>query len=96
MKSEFIRNTFGTVDRYDRGKGFGWLKLYCDKWNDAFVSWRDVEPEKEGLKKLFPKQFVKFGLHSNDKGFAAKNVIVISETEYNNLVEEFEDKKFNK
>ena len=96
MTVEFIRNSVGIVDKYDKGRGYGWIKLACDKWKDAFVSYRDIEPEVDGLKRLDIGQKVKLELCSNHKGYIAKNVIVINDDEYNKVVEEIKDLKFNK
>jgi len=96
VSTDFIRETVGVVERYDRGKGFGWIKPVCDKWNDAFVSYRNIEPEIEGLKRLFNAQLVRFDLHTNDKGFEARNVRVITQEVFDDFNQGTEDNKFNK
>ena len=86
MHNDFIRHTVGTVVKYDRGRGYGWIKLSCDRWRDAFVSYRSIEPDKKGLKKLEIGELVKLDLTQNNKGYEATNVYPITEEYYNNFI----------
>jgi cold shock CspA family protein len=94
--TDVIRTTVGRVLKYNKESGFGFIKIADDKWNDAFVSHRDIEPEVSGVKKLDEGQLVSFDLHKNSKGFAAKNVKILTEQQFNNIVESESDDRFNK
>lgn len=69
----------GEVLKYDATKSFGFIKIN-DKMlkGDAFIYFKDIEPEKDGFKKLQQGQFVEFSLIRNDKGLVAKNLSILS------------------
>jgi CspA family cold shock protein len=94
--TDIIRRTTGTVLRYNRNDGYGWVRLSDDKWNDAFVSHRDIEPDADGSKKLFEGDKLEFDLHKNEKGFIAKKVVRLTDEQYNNRVLNAEDSRFNR
>lgn len=96
MLTDIIRTTVGRVIKYNKESGFGFIKVADDKWNDAFVSHRDIEPEVSGTKKLDEGQHVAFDLHKNSKGFVARNVKLLTEEQYKNVVQAADDNRFNK
>jgi len=84
--SPLIRKTCGKVAKYKKTDGYGWIVIGDERWSDAFVSHRHIEPDVEGLKFLEVGQYVKFDLHENDKGYVALNVYPISEQEYKTIL----------
>jgi cold shock CspA family protein len=96
VSTDIVRTTVGKVLKYSIESGYGFIKLADDKWNDAFVSYREIEPGTEGLKKLFPGNFVELDLHKNAKGFYAKNVRILTEEQYIKRIELQLDTRFNK
>lgn len=94
--TDIIRTTTGRVLKYDKEKGFGFIKISDDQWNDAFVSHRDIQPEIQGIKKLDADQFVEFDLHKNNKGFVAKNVQLLTEEQYTRRQSTAEDARYNR
>jgi cold shock CspA family protein len=96
MLTDIIRTTVGRVIKYNKESGFGFIKVADDIWNDAFVSHRDIEPEVSGIKKLDEGQHVAFDLHKNSKGFVARNVKLLTEEQYKNVVQAADDNRFNK
>lgn len=91
-----IRTTVGWVLRYSADKRFGFIKIHNDNWKDAFVSYREVEANESGIKKLTENEYVEFDLHQNDKGYVAMNVRRITEQQFNNRVESENDSRYNK
>jgi cold shock CspA family protein len=73
----------GTVLQYDKIRSFGFIKV-DDKLikDDAFIYFKDIEPTKEGFKKLQQGQTVEFDLHRTDKGLVAKNLSILSTPSY--------------
>jgi cold shock CspA family protein len=84
--SPIIRHTCGKVVKYKETGGYGWITIGDERWNDAFVSHRDIEPEIDSKKTLNVGVYVKFDLHENDKGYVAKNVYPITESEYKKML----------
>jgi cold shock CspA family protein len=96
MSEQLIMSTVGRVERYDRQKGFGWITPYYKYKVGAFVSHRNIIQEIEGTKNLFPEQLVSLDLYKNDRGYEAKKVVQLSEEDYENILQDLEDEKFNK
>jgi cold shock CspA family protein len=77
-----IRKTVGKVVKYKAHEGFGFICIGDERWNDAFLSYRDYEPEKNEKKVIEAGTYVRMDLHSNATGYVAKNVYPITEQEY--------------
>ena len=73
----------GEVLKYDATRSFGFIKIK-DKFikGDAFIYYKDIEPEKDGFKKLQQGQVVEFDLIRNEKGLVAKNLKIVSGGNY--------------
>ncbi len=67
----------GEVKWFDDQKGYGFVEQ--DVGDDLFVHYSDIQ--QEGYKTLSEGQEVEFEIEETDKGLAAKNVTVTSETE---------------
>ena len=80
--SPIIRTTVGKVVKFKKDKGYGWIVLDDERWKDAFVSYRDIEPDEEGKRCLNEKELVKFNLHENEKGYIAKEVTRLTSNEF--------------
>lgn len=83
-----IRKTCGKVVKYDQRSGYGWICVGDERWRDAFLSYRDYEPEKDEKKTVSVGEFIKFDLHENEKGYVAKNAYPITEREYKKMLGE--------
>lgn len=90
----------GVVYEYDVKKGFGFINitheltgneytLIPSKMDQVFVHHRSIEPSKDGFKKLFADQAVEFVLIKRDRGFAAKDLLIIGEGETLDKFKEF-------
>lgn len=76
----------GSVIKWDVEKSYGFIRItesvegvkstYKD---DAFIYFRDVEPDKDGLKKLHQAQIVEFDLNRGPKGLVAKNLNILGD-----------------
>jgi len=71
----------GKVIKYDAQKSFGFIRIISQDYKlnnrDAFIYYKDIEPEKNSFKKLVEGQLVEFDLYKRDKGFVAKNLSII-------------------
>ena len=77
MENERIE---GTVIEYFVEKSFGFIKAKDKSIKmDIFIYYKDIEPEKDGFKKLQVGQEVEFDLTRNHKGLVAKNLKITSE-----------------
>lgn len=68
----------GTVLKYDKVKSFGFIKIH-DKTitDDAFIYYKDIEPNKAGFKKLMQGDLVEFDVIRNNKGLVAKDLVIL-------------------
>ena len=83
-----LRSTFGKVVSYNSDKGFGWIVIGDELHNDAFISHRDFEPQKDCKKHIDKGQVLKFDLHQNKKGYVAKNAVLANDKEYKKFLAE--------
>lgn len=81
-----LRETIGTVIKYSERNGYGFIAPICDKWNDCFVSYRDVEPDEKGIKRLHSGEYVEFKVYQNSDGFVAKDVKRLTAEEFKDMV----------
>ena len=92
----------GEVDSYDVRKSWGHIspkEMKVDGYfsteefikqnikGDAFIYFTDIEPEKDGFKKLIQGQVVEFEMYKGRRGLAAKKVKIIGESydEFGNI-----------
>lgn len=96
IKDMIYIGTFrGEVDSYDVKKSWGHISPKEKKVDgyfsaedfikenikgDAFVYFTDIEPERDGFKKLIQGQVVEFEMYKGRRGLAAKNVKIIGES----------------
>jgi cold shock CspA family protein len=105
LETKFIGSFTGTVIKYDVERSFGFISVDCEEIkDDAFIYYTDIEPEKEGFKKLRQDQIVSFELYKktdlverdgeevSEINYAAKNLL-IGESE--NGTDEFNDNAGN-
>lgn len=84
----------GSVIKYDVERSFGFIKVEEEfddghflrdtkklqtLHGDAFVYFKDIEPESDGFKKLIQGQVVEFDLQKGDRGLVAKEVYIKGE-----------------
>jgi cold shock CspA family protein len=95
--SELVKQTVGRVKDYNNKAASGWISFAGAKGKDAFLSHRHIVAEGDGLKpKPDEGQPAKYDLHKNSRGYIAMNVELISESEYETLLQGIEDDGFNK
>ena len=78
--SYMTEKSFGFVRVKEVFNGTEWVKQYpMVVGSDAFIYYKDIEPEKDGFKKLIQGQITEFTAYRGPKGLTAKNLKIIGE-----------------